>query len=336
MQLVGAAEEFNTAEAAGVFGRVPRLLHWGIGLRDAWSQVFECEEVAACLSADDSNPPSSIPLIIAKQRGLPAFACHHGALDYTMAIKVQHADFYLVKSEMEEDYLRSICQLAAEKIVIAAPAPSKPAHSRAVAHRSAPWLVFFTEPYQSAGWRRDEVYRDLLPRLCSLAQTCGLKLVFKLHPFESIKGHRRMLRRLIPEQEREIDVIAGPPSNQLWSMTRFALTVQSSTALECATLGIPVFLCAWLRDSISGYVQQYSRFGAGQILDSSEQLADVPALLENHHKPQATRRVKDSARLADLFSRAYSFPAARNSYSRYRAGGTETAGKTQIRNLIAR
>jgi hypothetical protein len=314
--LVGSAEEFGLAEAVGVLGRIPALFSWGIALRDAWSQVFESENVTACLSADDSNPPSSIPLILAKKRGLPALACHHGALDYMMAIKVNHADSYLAKSEIERDYLKRVCHLTSEKIVMAPPALPKPLSLQRVARRSAPWLVFFTEPYQISWWRSDEVYRDLLPRLCSLAQTCGLKLVFKLHPFESIKGHRRMLRRLIPEQARQIEVLAGPPANQLWNNTQLALTVQSSTALECAALGIPVFLCAWLRDPYSGYVRQYARFGTGHVLESSEQIAEIPRLLESQNgqslHPQVSPRAIGSDKLAHLFSGTYSLPAASN------------------------
>jgi hypothetical protein len=313
--LVGCAEEFDTADAAGILERIPALLPWGIALRDAWSQFFESENVTACLSGDDSNPPSSIPLLMAKKRGLPALACHHGALDSTMAIKVNHADSYLVKSEMERDYLRRICRLVPEKIVMAAPLTSKPLPWQCGPRRSAPWLVFFTEPYQSSGWRNDEVYRDLLPRLCSLAQSCGLKLVFKLHPFESIKGHRKMLRRLSPGQERYIEVLAGPPTDELWNNTRLGLTVQSSTALECAALGIPVFLCAWLRDPSSGYVQQYARFGVGHVLESPEQVADIPGLLESQKgksfEPHAARSTVDSDELAYLFSGA-SMPVASN------------------------
>jgi hypothetical protein len=315
-QLIGGDEEFNAADGMGALERIPALLPWGIALRDAWNQLFESENVAACLSGDDSNPPSSIPLIMAKQRGLPALACHHGALDYTMATKVNHADFYLVKNEMERDYLRRICHLAAEKIIVATPASSKSLPLHRMARRSAPWLVFFTEPYPSYGWRNDEVYRDLLPRLCALARSCGLRLVFKLHPFESVKGHRRMLRRLVPEHERQIDVIAGPPSQQLWNNTRFALTVQSSTALECAVLGIPVFICAWLRDPYSGYVQQYARFGVGHVLEFSEQIGQIPGLLashnEKHSQKQSARSAIDSAELMHLFSGTDPLPVASN------------------------
>jgi hypothetical protein len=314
--LVGSAEEFDLAEEMGVLGQIPALLSWGIALRDAWSRVFDSENVIACLSADDSNPPSSIPLILAKKRCLPALACHHGALDYMMAIKVNHSDFYLAKSEMERDYLKRICHLAPEKIVMAGPASSKPLPLQRVARRYAPWLVFFTEPYRISWWRSDEVYRDLLPRLCSLAQACGLKLVFKLHPFESIQGHRRMLRRIIPEQARQVEVLAGPPSNQLWNNTQLALTVQSSTTVECAALGIPAFLCAWLRDPYSGYVQQYARFGVGHVLHSSDEIAEIPGLLESQNarspEPQATRRAIDADKLAHLFSGTYSLPVASN------------------------
>jgi hypothetical protein len=281
--LAGSADVFRMADATGLRGQIPALLRWGLALRDAWSQVFESENVTAFLSGDDDNPPSSIPLIIAKKRGLPALACHHGALNYMMAIKTNQADVYLGKGEMERDYLMRICNLAPEKIV-AAPLSSKPRPWQSAARSSAPWLVFFTEPYQSNGWRSEEVYRDLLPRLCALAETTGLKLVFKLHPFESVKGHRRMLRRVISEHECRIEIVAGPPTSQLWSNTRFALTVQSSTAVECAALGLPVFLCAWLRDSFSGYVPQFARFGVGRVLDSPDQIADIPKLLEEDDK----------------------------------------------------
>jgi hypothetical protein len=314
--LAGCAAEFKTAESEGFLGSANAPFHWGIALRDAWLRFYASERVTACLSADDSNPNTRIPLILAKKLGIPAVACHHGALDFRMAIKVNHADTYLAKSEMELDYLRRTCHLAAEKVVIAAPALSKLSPFQRATRRSAPWLVFFTEPYQSYGWRSDEVYRDLLPHLCSLAQTCGLRLVFKLHPFESVKGHRRMLQRLIPEDECRIEVLAGPPSDQLWNNTRFALTVQSSSALECAALGIPVFLCGWLRDSYSGYVQQYARFGAGHILESSQQIAEIPALLESWHRepfqPQAAGSAADPADFAHLLSGTYALPVASN------------------------
>jgi hypothetical protein len=312
--LVSCAAEFKTAESEGFLGSADAPFHWGIALRDAWLRFFASEQVIACLSADDSNPNTRIPLILAKKLGIPALACHHGALDFRMAIKVNHADVYLAKSEMEVDYLRRICHLAAEKVVIAAPAWQKPLPLQR-SDRPAPWLVVFTEPYQSYGWRRDEVYRDLWPHLCSLAQTCGLKLVFKLHPFESIEGHRRMLQRLIPENERQIEVLAGPPSDELWNNTRLALTVQSSTALECAALGIPVFLCGWLRDSYSGYVQQYARFGAGHILESSQQIAEIPALLESWYgksfQQEAVSAV-DPDDFAHLLSGTYPLPVTSN------------------------
>ena len=296
-QLVDDAEEFKMAEEAGIFERIPVLLSWGVALRNAWIRVYDSENVSACLSADDSNPPSNIPLIMAKKRGVHALACHHGALNYMMAVKTNHADFYLVKNEMERDYLRRICHLDPEKIVTLSETLSKRPPLQRAPRGSAPWLVFFTEPYQSYGWRTDEVYRDLLPHLWSLAQRRRLKLVFKLHPFESIKGHRRMLRRLFPKQERQIDVLAGPISDELWNSAELALTVQSSTAVECNARGIPIFLCAWLRDPYSGYIEQYARFGVGQVLESSEQIARIPDLLEKPN--QAPRQLRAPEQPAD-------------------------------------
>jgi len=317
-QLISSAEQFKMADAAGVLRRMPALLRWGLALRNAWNQVFDSENVVGCLCTDDSNPPTRIPLLLAENRGLPALACHHGALDYSMAFKTNHADFYLAKSEMEQDYLRRICRLAPEEIVTAAPISLNSLSPGSTLRRSeAPWLVFFTEPYANTGWRTDEVYQDLLPRLYSLAQSCGLRLVFKLHPFESIKGHRRTLRQHLGEVEREIQVIAGPPSNELWQNIRFALTAQSSTALDCAALGIPVFLCAWLRDPYSGYVEQYARFGIGQVLQSPDQIAEIPQLLESRGGDRPLQgtpwKTTESATLADVFDGSYSLPVAGNS-----------------------
>jgi hypothetical protein len=112
---------------------------------------------------------------------------------------------------MERDYLTRMCMVPPEQLVIGGPASVEDTAEPVSRAFPASWLVFFTEPYQTGAWRADEVYRDLLPRLCSLAQTCGHRLVFKLHPFESIRSIRRLLRRYLrPRIERGILVIAGP------------------------------------------------------------------------------------------------------------------------------
>lgn len=277
-RILVSAAEFQLADGLGILATIPRLLPWGIALRDAWNRLFDSENVIACFSADDSNPPSSIPLMLARQRSITTLACHHGALDYQAAIKPLRADFYLAKTELERDYLRRVCHMNPDKIIAAK--LDSPTFLPLSDRIRAPWLVFFTEPYGTAGWHVDEVYRDLLPTLWSLAQSCSLKLVFKLHPFENEKSHRRILRRHLGERERDVKVIEGPPREQIWGNARFALTVQSSTALACAARGIPVFLCAWLRDPFSGYVEQFTRFNVGQVLSSSAQIAEIPRLLE--------------------------------------------------------
>jgi hypothetical protein len=315
-ELVGSAGEFGSADEVGALGRIPTLIRWGMALRAAWCGVFEAQDIAGCLCADDSNPYTRIPLLLAKGRELPALACHHGALDAWMAVKTPYADFYLAKSEMERDYLVRTCRVAGRKIILGAPASSNIPSMETPDHcRARSWLVFFSEAYHSGYWRTNEVYRELLPRLSALAQTCGLELVFKLHPFESIEAHRRLLRRLLPKDEAaQIRVIAGAPSAELWRKTRCALTGQSTVAMDCTSRGIPVFLCAWLRDTYTGYVRQYARFGIGQVLDSVEQIADVPGLLEARSAmPAASNkspRPMDPERLRELLCRTLVSPVA--------------------------
>ena len=188
-RLIAGAEEYSAANATGVLDRIPGLMRWGIAVRDAWSQVFESETIAGCLCCDDSNPYTRLPLMLAGNRGLPTLACHHGAMDSKMAIKAPYADIYLAKGEIERDYLLRSCGVPADKVVLGGQGlPSRRVAAKAAAQTNQRWLVFFTEPYQAGGWRTEEVYRDLLPKLWALSQACKLKLVFKIHPFESVRG----------------------------------------------------------------------------------------------------------------------------------------------------
>ncbi len=311
-RLIAGGEEYSAANATRVLGRIPGLLRWGIAVRDAWTQVFESETIAGCLCCDDSNPYTRLPLILAKNRGLPTLACHHGAMDSKMAIKAPYADIYLAKGEIERDYLLQSCGVPAGKVMLGGQGlPSGPIAAKPAAPLGQPWLVFFTEPYRAGGWRIEEVYRDLLPKLWSLSQACRLKLVFKIHPFESVRGHRRILRKYLPEQEPGIEVIAGDPSPELWRNIRLALTVQSTVALQCAAQGTPVFLCSWLRDTTSGYLEQFARFGIGQVLESPANLSEIPRLLETKGKTVELRsnpwETMDPAKLRDLLLRTTSF-----------------------------
>jgi len=287
--LLSSSDDFRAADAAGILAGARGLLRWGLAVRDAWSKVFASQHVTACLCADDFNPYSRIPVLLAKQKGLPSVVCHHGALGAALAFKPHEADFYLAKGQMEFDYFVRVCRIPPGKVVLGGPA-EVPLASTSGSDSTRPWMVFFTEPYDLLTWRKHEVYRDLLPRLCQLAESCKLKLVFKLHPFESPKGHRKLLASLLPaHQLREIEVISGPPTPELWQNARLALTVQSTVALECTMLGVPVFLCAWLQMPYGGYVSQFSRFAIGQILESPSDLASLPLRLANYHVPEGIR-----------------------------------------------
>ncbi len=278
-RLVDVAPEFRMAEVSGIFQQGLTLLRWGLAARDAWAQFFESERVAGCLSADDVNPYTSLPLLLSRQRGIPTLAVHHGALDSRMAYKPLLADSYLAKGELESDYLLKACQVHPSTIVVGSPPHVSP---EPITTEKKPWLVFFTEPYGTSGWRVGNVYEDLLPRLYTLAGQCGLKLVFKLHPFESIKGHKKLVSGILSRDQCEsLKWIAGPITPELWNNIRFGMTVESTVALECATRQIPVFLYAWLQSAYTGYVEQYAKFGIGHILNSSNEIQNVPQLLAN-------------------------------------------------------
>ena len=113
--------EIGVLERTGAFSEITKTLRDGLAIRDAWLRVFERERVSAVLCTDDTNPYTHLPLLIARQRGLPTIACHHGALDGGQLVKRSHADVTLAKGRMEKDYLVNTCGLAEEKIEVGAP-----------------------------------------------------------------------------------------------------------------------------------------------------------------------------------------------------------------------
>ncbi|MFZ0478914.1 MAG: hypothetical protein WAL71_07170 [Terriglobales bacterium] len=270
--------EFELSVQMGVLDRGKRLLRWGLAVRDAWCGVFERCAIMSCLCGDDSNPYSRIPLLLASQRQLPSIAFHHGALDGFMAFKAPAFSTYLVKGEMERDYLERVCKVESDFLRIGA--ASARSANRSLWQDQSPWIVFFTEPYETDLWRTQAIYREVVPRLCAAARAAGKKVVMKLHPFESVRQRQRMLNELLNKDERQlVSVTAAALSREILQNTWCGVTVESSTAVECATAGIPAFLCGWLRHAYVGYAQQFARFGVGQMLACPDDLLKISEML---------------------------------------------------------
>ena len=270
---------FKSPVQIEILGKGPRWLRWGLAVRDAWMRVFETHPVAGCLSADDSNAYTRIPLLLAEQRGIPAVACHHGALDCYMAFKNLRFSNYLAKGEMERDYLERICGVDASRIRIGA-ASSPWGDNVSSWSEHAPWITLFTEPYETDFWRVEAIYRELLPRLLATARLSGKRVVLKLHPFESLRQRRRLLKRVLSSADQDLVSLTDEAfSQKILQKTWCAVTVESTVAFQCASAGVPVFLCGWLRHAYAGYAPQYARFGVGQMLGAPDDLLKIPDAL---------------------------------------------------------
>jgi hypothetical protein len=267
----------RTACELGLPRRAARFLRWGLAVRDAWKALFKAEPVVGCLSGDDVNPYTRLPLILAVRQGIPTVACHHGAFDGRLAYTVRDGNTYLAKGAMEEDFLVRVCGVERNSVCVGAPAPPQ----RGSAYDpSAPWLTYFSEPYEIGAWRTDAIYREILPRLCLVARAHGKQVVLKLHPFESAPQRRRVLQRILtPEDNRLVSVIAGSLSPEVLGRTWCAVAGVSSAALDCALAGIPTFLCGWLRLSHMGYAEQFARFDVGKTLHGPDELGRIPDLM---------------------------------------------------------
>jgi len=270
---------FRLAAELKIFKKGPQWLRWGLAVRDAWVHVFEKRHIVSCLSADESNPYTQIPLLLAHRRRIPAVSVHHGALDYRMAFKNPRFSTYLAKGEMERDYLERICGVDAGRIQVGAASSPKLENSSLWSER-APWIVFFTEPYETDLWRVEAIYREVLPRLCVAARNSGKRVVLKLHPFESARQRRRLVKRALSKGDQTlVGVIDAPFSREILQKTWCVVTVESTVAFESASVGIPAFLCGWLRHAYAGYAPQYARFNVGRMLESPDDLLRIPETL---------------------------------------------------------
>jgi hypothetical protein len=279
-----ASEPLRLLSAAGILDQIPAFLQSGLCVRNAWRQVLESEPVCSVFCGDDSNFFTRLPVLLAAKRNIPTVDFHHGALDGLYLFKDLPSDLYLAKSEMERDYLVRLCELPSDKVVIGPPLV-RPKISSGSKNLDRGSIVLFSEPYENSGMRGEDVYREMLRPLWLLARHHDRELVIKLHPFESRVQRRRMAKRVLPpEAMRHVKWIQGPLTSGLLERTWFGITIESTTAIECAQNGVCCFLCRWLTLAPYGYAEQYARFAMGESLESPQQISEIPARVEEFHK----------------------------------------------------
>ena len=273
--------EFKILSETNCFDSINYYFFHGLGIRDAWRQVLESEPISAVLCADDTNPFTHMPLLFAKKRGLPTIFCHHGALDGRCMVKECHADVVLAKGKMEKDYLTRLCAMPAERVQIGAPVSAPRKRESRSPNQERPFLIFFSEPYETTAGRATDVYADLLAPLARLAAQEGKQLIIKLHPAESLRERRSIVERfLTTEQIKNVQFITEPLTPELLDKAWFGITVLSTVVIECALQSVPCFLCKWLESSPYGYIDQFVRFELGVPLSHPDEIAGIPNRLQ--------------------------------------------------------
>ncbi len=285
--------ELQVLSEAGVLECISGWIRNGILARNAWREAIEREPVCGVLCGDDSNLYTRLPVLLAARRKIPTVDFHHGALDGRYLLKDLSCDVYLAKNEMERDYLVRVCGLPSDRIMIGAPGNDSAGDGLRGSKQTS--AIFFSEPYESAGMRGEEVYAEVLPALCRIAREEGRDVIVKLHPFESRRERCRMLAKfLAPADRKLVTVLDGPLTRDLLSRAWFGVTVESSAVVDCFQAGVQCFLCGWLRLSPFGYVQQYARFGVGEMLQSAEDIEDIPERVADFHNRATAPSVSDA------------------------------------------
>ena len=152
---------------------------------------------------------------------------------------------------MEWDYLQSTCGVDAHRIVMGEPSPRSDKNA-SVWRENAPWITFFTEPYEADFWRADAIFREVLPRLCAVARRARKTVVLKLHPFESARQRTKLVKRVLSEADRKCKF------KRCTTLRRHSLAhlVRCDRGVYCGVRmcdsRIPAFLCGWLRHAYAG------------------------------------------------------------------------------------
>jgi hypothetical protein len=276
---LSASADLRASLQANLWDYFPRHLQQGLRLRDAWHSLISSEPVKAVLCADDLNYYTRLPLILAKRSGLKSIYCYHGALDGGLLFKKSYADLNLVKGEMEREYMLRVSDVDPERVVIAAPAEDALTAVAASDPARTCDLAFFSQPYEVLGGRTASIYGEILPRLVEVARQLNCKVIVKLHPFESRRGRERLLRSLLPPEQRTRIEVSSAPASEILPRTLCGVGPDSTVCVECAQHSIPYFLCGWLDFNGFGYMQQFARFGAGILLETPDEILSIPQKL---------------------------------------------------------
>ncbi len=286
-EILNSREELRIANRLGTFAGFSSFLRNGLRVRDAWSEVFDRETVRSVLSADENNPYTRIPVVLAAAREIPTIFCDHGALNMSFAVRKPRSDIYLVRGEMARDYLLRHSELPYERVVVGAPDVADPAVGLS-GNRDC--IIVFSEAYELFAARVEDFYREIFPRLCSVARETGRRVVLKLHPFESLRARRSVLKKVLSAEHFQcVEIRSGPLTQGLMERVWCGITVESSVACDCALQGVPCFLCHWFESSWYEYGRQFAKFGAGYLLNSPEEVSRIPALVEEFRSTPETR-----------------------------------------------
>ena len=276
--------------AASVFSNFARDLKVGLRIRDAWRVVLDNERICTVLSGDEHNSYTRLPILLARSRGVRTVYCSHGALDINLLIRGVCSDTYLAKGEMEKDYMVQQCGVPVERVILGAPPVNYASAISESTSARRDEIVFFSEPYELYSGRTETLYREVLPNLCAVARLHGRKVILKLHPFESVSGRRRLLDRILGGDDRQlVEISTEAISEKLMRRIWFALTVESSVAVECALAGVPSFLCGWFDLGMYCYGRQYEKFGAARILESPSAIPGIPEMLSRYQPGENSR-----------------------------------------------
>jgi hypothetical protein len=282
-------EELNLAKRLGVFAGFPSFLRNGLRVRDAWLGVLTTEPIRSVFSADENNPYTRLPVLLAKSRGITTVFCDHGALNMSFAVRQPRSDVYLVRGEMARDYLLRQSGLPSERVMLGA-APTVDDRASG-AGRTRDSIVVFSEAYELFAGRTEGFYREIFPPLVNVARKTARRVVLKLHPFESLPARRRILQRVLSaEDHQSVELLGGPLTPELLERTWCGITVESSVACDCALQGVMCFLCNWFEASWYQYGKQFARFGAGHLLGSPVEISQIPALIERFESTAKVRQ----------------------------------------------
>lgn len=233
---------------------------------------------------------------IARAARIPVTQVQHGVLEHYYRWAPIYTDRFLVWGEAWKECVPTEHRGQVEVVDPGIGAGDVPPRSRG---RTAASTTVFTAPPIQPFWNPSVVYREFAHLARGVLRDPNATLLLRVHPLDRLRPWTTSVRKIDPEAERRLVVVAGGSLGETLARTRTAVLYRSTVFLSCLAAGIPVVALGWYRWVWDDLLEKIPAVALAQSIDDAIAacaspprdmlLGDVRRLLAGIVPPHPTR-----------------------------------------------